>query len=390
IVSGLVIAVQDVLMVPYMKVAARYHEAGCFTPLFYLLFKGLGLECAFSQNTIFVQTPREVVSLVTTWEKLGLYFAVVYGAGALVLISLWQSSRSCFEKFVAVVKLLIVLLLYIVARYVALAVMVVDFGRVELFWEPWMVACSWLPLVFLLAKAVPGGVQRQVGLLQICCNRKNMYAGAAAGIFCLSLVGYGWFPDPGAEKQGRILIDEYYSDWEWTERPLDTRWYGIQSVYNYHNMGEYLRYFFEVDTLKQPVSDEVLERCDVFMVKTPTRAFSRKEIDAIVAFARRGGGVFLIGDHTNVFGTTININPLAHEFGIRFNYDATYNLRTNDLHYHEPNSLFQQPAVLHMPYFLFATSCSIQAPLFAEDVMTASNLKTIYLDYSRGGYFPDK
>jgi len=43
-----------------------------------------------------------------------------------------------------------------------------------------------------------------------------------------SMACFSWFRDPGIAKQGRVLIDEYYSNWEWTDRKLDTAWYGVQ------------------------------------------------------------------------------------------------------------------------------------------------------------------
>jgi hypothetical protein len=59
----------------------------------------------------------------------------------------------------------------------------------------------------------------------------------------LALTCYAGLADPGLKSQGRILVDEYHSDWEWTEQEFDTKWYGIKSGYNYYNLFEYLDYF---------------------------------------------------------------------------------------------------------------------------------------------------
>ncbi|MEI6127478.1 MAG: DUF4350 domain-containing protein, partial [Pseudomonadota bacterium] len=221
-------------------------------------------------------------------------------------------------------------------------------------------------------------------------SREKASAGIAACVFSLAAAGFFCFNDPGVIKKGKVLFDEYYSDWEWTQKKLDTKWFGIQSVYNYYCFADFVNHFYSTETLKATVTAERLSQCDVFIVKTPTRSFSENEIATIVNFVKNGGGLFLIGDHTNVFGTTMNINPLAERFGLRFNYDSTYDLINLDLHFHEHNTLFRHPVIQNMPYFLFATSCSLDAPLSAEDVLIASNLRTLYLDYSRGGFFPDK
>lgn len=390
ILSGLVLGLQTACVIPYFKIAARYHAVNFLTPFFYWILKGLGITCAYSQETIFAQTPRAVLSLVTMWEKLGLYFFLTFLAGALVFIWCASDSEKRSLKLRNTGILLISLITYSIIRYVFLTVVYIDIGKVEIFWEPLIVAGSFLPLPFLLSRLVRLNECVKAPIHVLSCSGKGIWTGIAAFCFFFGLAGYCWFSDPGSIKKGRILFDEYYSNWEWSDRKLNTEWFGIQSVYNYYCFADYLNHFYSVETLKEVVTDEILAKHDVFIVKTPTNSFSEREIESIITFVKKGGGLFLIGDHTNVFGTTININPLAERFGITFNYDATYDLRTSDLHFHEQNTLFKHPVVQEMPYFLFATSCSISAPLSAEDIITASNLKTMYLDYSRGGFFPDK
>ena len=86
VLSGLMLGFQTACVVPYFKVAARYHEVDFFTPFFYWILKMLGITCTYSQETIFVQTARSVLQLVTMWERLGLYFFLGFFVGALVLI----------------------------------------------------------------------------------------------------------------------------------------------------------------------------------------------------------------------------------------------------------------------------------------------------------------
>jgi hypothetical protein len=128
----------------------------------------------------------------------------------------------------------------------------------------------------------------------------------------------------------------------------------------------------------------------VLVIKTPTSPFSADEVDAIVGFVREGGGLFLIGDHTNVFGTSTYLNPVAERFGMYFRYDATYSLATLGLSVFERPKRFAHPIVRFMPTYMFATSCTLYSPLLSENVILGYGLRAMYLDYSETSYFPTK
>ncbi len=390
VITGIVMALQTACLYPYVKTAARVHEWSLLDGILYPLIKLMGFSATYSQETVFIQTPREIILLVTSFEKLGIYPLTTFFAGSLVLAGVYTAQQGARAVIKQLLGVIVLLLLYVPARYVLMNIIFIDFGDETIFWKPLIVATSFLPLPFMTAWGLSEGGSSGYRFLIPQLKRSGYLLMCSAAIGCFALASLLWMYDPGIKKQGRILIDEYYSNWEWTDRKIDTDWYGIQSVYNYYCFGDFLRHYYTVDTLKEKLTQEKLAAHDVFMVKTPTTPFTEQEIQLLVDYVAAGGGLFLVGDHTNVFGTTININPLAQRFGIRFNYDGTYNLADNDLHPHKHNTLFRHPAIQEMPYFLFATSCSMQASLFAQDILTASNLKAIYLDYSRGGYFPDK
>lgn len=396
--SGIILSFQTACTVPYFKIAARYHETPILSPFFCWILKALGASASCSQGTIFIQTSQANMEIVPSWEKMGLFVIVTCLAGGLVFqyLSYGNLFRPGFWRKAGILAL--VLAVYMAVRFIVLSMIFVETARADMFWLPVMVTLSFLPLPFILwrfvrydeAEFVYGGDGRPVTGPAPQSLIFNLQASAAVFLFAVSLVTCLWYQDPGNVKDGRILIDEFYSDWEWTDKEFNTEWYGVQSVYNYYCFADYLNHFYSVERLRDAVTAARLKDTDVFVVKTPTSSFSEQEIEAIEDFVEGGGGLFLIGDHTNVFGTTINLNPLAERFGFKFNYDATYDLVTSDLHFHKKNRLYQHPSVSAMPYFLFATSCSMQAPFLAEDTMIVSNLKTMYLDYSRGGYFPEK
>jgi hypothetical protein len=220
-------------------------------------------------------------------------------------------------------------------------------------------------------------------------NRNQLFIMASAFISIVLLVSSWAFHDPGIGKNGTILIDEKHSDWEWTTRKYDTEWYGRKSSYNYYCLAAFLDHYYRVRRNFDVITSEALSECDILLIKTPTAKFSAEEITAIRAFVRDGGGLFLIGDHTNVFGTSAYLNPVAEIFGLRFNYDATYDLKTGDLSVYERPRLIPHPIVQNLPPFLFGSSCTLKAPLSAEEVMLGYQLKAVELDYSQQHFFPE-
>ena len=197
------------------------------------------------------------------------------------------------------------------------------------------------------------------------------------------------FQDPGLKKQGRILLDEKHSNWEWTTQKFDTTWYGEKSSYNYYCLYNLISQYYHVERNFAAITPVILDNYDILIIKTPTSPFSQDEIQAITAFVERGGSLFLIGDHTNVFGTSSCLNPIAQQFGCRYRYDATYDLSSGKLTYYEPMKFFIHPAFQHVDYLLFGTSCSLDAGLFAESIITGYGIKSMYADYSRRNFFPD-
>jgi len=177
ILSGMILGLQTACIVPYFKLAARYHAADFFTPFFFWVLKGLGISCSLSQGILFAQAPREILSLVTMWEKLGLFFFLVFIAGALVFICFASTGERRHIKFKNTGILFISLIVYCVIRYVFLSVIYIDIGQVEVFWEPIIVAASYLPLPFLLSPLIRVQKCITIPLPTLSFSRKGLYAG---------------------------------------------------------------------------------------------------------------------------------------------------------------------------------------------------------------------
>ncbi|MCD6469116.1 MAG: hypothetical protein J7L32_07435, partial [Thermoplasmata archaeon] len=202
------------------------------------------------------------------------------------------------------------------------------------------------------------------------------------------LVGAMAYHDPGVKKTGRVLIDEYHSEWENTTKAMDTEWYGMLSVYNYYSWADWLDKYYYVDiNVNSTLNMSLLKNYDVLILKCPTIQYSDEEVSAIVQFVRDGGGLYLIGDHTNVFGMNSFLNQVSERFGIRFNYDATYQVPTGWFSRYKPPSMLAHPIVQHVKRFDFLTSCTLSAPLTAEDVITGYNLFSETGTYSTEFFF---
>ena len=86
-----------------------------------------------------------------------------------------------------------------------------------------------------------------------------------------------------------------------TPRGLPSRTLGEASGYNYAAIYDYLGQYYQMSRLleKDKIDDETLGKCDVLVIKIPTARYSQDEADAVVRFVEQGGGLLLIGDHTN-------------------------------------------------------------------------------------------
>ena len=378
--GGLILTVQSVLLPIHFALASRYHQADVMAPLANLLLRAVGIKTSLDGAIISAQATRQMYSISITWEKLATFLTLEIIVGGLLIMFFTSLKRK------RTISLVFVVLAYMLARSVFLVLLFMDSGRLNIFWKPAATLLSLVPLAFILIKVYP--LERVPHLRPLRLDRRAWLAGAAAFLCVAALIGVWGFYDPGVRKQGRVLIDEKHSNWEWTTEEYDTKWYGEKSGYNYYSLYDYLNHFYRVDRNFDPITADLLSGYDVLVVKTPTEAFAQEEVESIEAFVVGGGGLWLISDHTNVFGMSSYINPIAERFGLRYNYDSTYDLDTGALSEYRRPTVMPDPIVQHMPPFLFATSCTVQAPLSARGAIVGYKLKAIGADYSQKNFFP--
>ena len=381
--TGSLLGVQGLSTPLIYTLFSRFHEVKALNTLFYPVFRLLGLDASMSEGVVYIDTYRNLMAFPFLLEKAGGAVLVYLLAGGLLVFLLLDRRLKRFLLFLGV------LAGYAFLRYVLLTLIHVQVDNAVIYWNPCYTLLSFLPLAPILWWLVP--VKTSLPL-QVFSSESRVPGGiwflitlfGAVGCLALALTLH----DPGELKKGRILVDEMHSDWEWTAHPFDTSWYGRQSTYNYYCMADYLSHYYRVeDNHEDALSDKLLEDTDILILKTPTKAYGEEEIRAVVRFVEKGGGLWLVGDHTNVFGMSHYLNELAGRFGLFFNYDSTYDLESGRLTRFKRPRLFPHPVVANMPPFLFATSCTLDAPLTADNVMVGYAMRSRLLSYSGRSFF---
>jgi hypothetical protein len=168
--------------------------------------------------------------------------------------------------------------------------------------------------------------------------------------------------DPvGARHDGRVMVVERHSAWEPTNRAYDTTRFGESSGYNYAAMYDYLAQYYAMSRLleKDKLDEQTLSKCDVLLIKIPTARYSQAEVEAVERFVQQGGGLLLIGDHTNFERSATAMNDITRRMGFIFRDDLLFGFNESpyDQLYVPPT--LPHPAVQHIPPMDFAVSCSI-------------------------------
>lgn len=383
--TGMMFLVMSAVLPLFYVISSRYHEVKAINAVVWPLLKLLGVNASISENVLFFPFYEGLSAFPGTLEKIGHFFIFLFIPGGFLLLGL---SGSSWRKYLIFSGITII---YIYLRYVFLLVLFSQLNRTHIFWNSAYYPLGFIPLAFILGYYMPIEKNEIIFFSKDNKSRFSLREWSAVFLFflaALALTGAWGFNDPGNRKEGRVLIDEIHSDWEWSLKKFDKTWFGSQSTYNYYCMADYLNKFYHVDhNTDKKLYDDLLSNYDVLILKTPTQAFSTREIDAIERFVEKGGGLWMIGDHTNVFGMDYYLNFIAKRFSIFFHYDSTYDLFSGKLSYYKPPEIFPHPIVKDMSSFLFATSNTVQAPLTADNVMIGYGLKSRLLSYSGRAFF---
>lgn len=367
----------------------RGHGAAIPSSALASMLQLLGVNASALADGLHLHAVDRLYQVVPSPNNMGMqvFWQLFTGLVALVVVGKIRPRRIVTGAFVIGVFALV--------RYAA--VMFWDYhngGLFSTYWLPDTIALTVWPVGFFLH----GGFAQDAKLPPdpAPIRRASSSNKRLAAVVVLTAIGvflwtaYESYHAPGTKKAGRMLIDELHSDWEWSEMPFDTLWYGQQSTYNFYCLAEFWGKHYQMERGYDSLTPELLKNYDILVLKVPTSPYAPEEIDAVYDWVEDGGGLILIGEHTNVFGYATFLNPVATRFGQRFISDIVYDLTTGDLNLHHIPKLLPHPVAQNMPTFLFGGPCSMYGDLSARSIITGLELKTLPADYTQRNFFPER
>lgn len=434
ILSGLVLGLQDLALLLYRTWTSYSHELPSPMPwLLAQVLRLLGMDAAAEQSTIHLFSMRQVHALGATWELLlppSTWCFLISGMmlwawcrvtteakpkpknqGQGVLSKDWIKTLRAWMRqllpWAVPVVIWLPLRVALLAAWMLHRTLQTEYedplNPMWHFWNPWVLIVADLPLLLLQAgwlrsflrfreereSKIEDGKLSGQAIVHPPAWREMAGIGlpVVVAVVCFTL-GVIWDP-VGQRKGGRIAVDEFHSKWEPTERPFDTEWYGHLSGYNYACIYDFSSRYYAMSRIKEPLTDAVLANLDVLVLKVPTELFRPEEVEAVLRFVERGGGLLLIGEHTDVFSTGYDLNQIARRFGFEYRYDCVFGIDSFFDQYYVP-SFAPHPVVRAIRGMDFATSCSIRPfePWRGRSVITSTGLKNAPADYHASNFYP--
>lgn len=423
--AGVVLLVQWAALLGHQAFTAQYAQLP--VPLSKMLEHVVRLLCmdaSFNGRTLTVFGMRENQPFATTWSLLldPVTLGFLVGGIVLILMQAWshtQDDRSRWRWMGRALALVLGTAVWLPVRAGLLMALAMhrllrtgyddSLNLMNQFWSPW-VHLGLLAAPVLLAWRLAGSKRRSPVTPERATWRPTLrslltIAIAAGGGVATLTAAVIWTP-VGTRKAGRVLVDEYHSNAPWpgktfdtvrTDRPFDKEWYGQGSAYNLACLYDYCSRFYKMSRTqaydpklptKDVLTDAALTDIDVLVLKVPSAKYSPQEIAAVNRFVERGGGLLLIGEHTNVFGSGVYLNQIARKYGFRFRYDCLFGVDEFFRQTYVP-PLVPHPIIAHMPTMDFAISCSIDpAAGHGQAVIRGTSLKSLGADYHSTNFYP--
>lgn len=316
-----------------------------------------------------------------------------FGVSVLLALSFWIWMASAFvqrlrSRFVFLLLSSFTLLVYAVVRFIVITVIAKNMNWLAAYWNPLLMAVTFYPLTYFLDT-----LMLEFSLYRVSRKKEqrhihlNNYSLAFTIIAIALFIFTYWYIPHGKPTAGKVLIDDSHSDWEWSTETFDQNSYGQRAVYNYYCFRDLLSRYWSTQVNTHKTLDQLdLSKYGVLILKTPTKPYSDREVHAIAGFVENGGGVWLIGDHTNLFGMSAYLNKVGELFGISFEYDDQFALTTSVPTTYSAPFLWKHPIISGMKDYGFLTSCTITAP-FGSDVMIGKGMGVEYVDYGHVNFF---
>lgn len=389
--AAAVLAAQAPLLLLYRFLTARCHDLPAWLGKTLNAVANLfGLTCSYDGANLSLFTMRKIHALGATWELFLDPVTACFAAGALA----WLALRGC-GVLRPMLVLAGVLVVWLPLRAVVLMALLIQRALMtgyddplvlmNQFWNFWLLLALLAVPVCLLWRFAPGEPAER-GPRKAADPTPGAIGLLTAASFAIGVAVL--LDPPGPQKAGRVLIDEYHSTWEPTQKPFDTTWYGHDAGYNYACLYDYLSRFYALDRLTNQISEATLRDCDVLILKVPTASYAPAELDVLKSFVACGGSLLLIGEHTDVFLTSSHLNQVARMFGFEYRMDCCFSIDGKFEQLYTP-PFVPHPIVQHMPPMNCEVTCSIQPhSWFGRAAMLSSGLWNLPADYHASNFYP--
>jgi hypothetical protein len=115
----------------------------------------------------------------------------------------------------------------------------------------------------------------------------------------------------------------------------------------------------------------------------------RSEVDAIHSFVENGGGLYMVGDHNDVFGMNTILNSISRKYGIEYRSDALVEIEYDGGQVIDPTSYPPHPITRTMKPMHYMTSCSMAISGPARPILWMNNGYADDPDFSVNNFIGD-
>ena len=407
--SSLVLLAQAIILRCYSVVTTRSHDLPWpGAELIAIAARLLGAQASADGAAVAIYSPSGPLHLVATWQLVLDPITVAMAVGAVTLVTVWawedgirgwKALLTLWGRlglvFIAWLPIRLALLLGLYLHRHMRAPADLKLTVMDQFLSPWVLGAATAGFVlwawwFVRRTTEPESTDPPSPTEYLPLRRR-----AVSVVVVLLLIFVGatlLLIEPiGAAKSGRVAFVERHSDWEPTDRAYDTEDYGEDPSYSYTSIYRYCGQYFDVSRIDddEPINHERLAKTDVLVIKTPTEAYEPKEIRAVLKFVERGGGLLLVGEHTDFERISTYLNPITSPIGFKFRPDVLFSVDDPYVQHVTPRR-FPHPAVRQVPPMMYAGSCSVDPGWsVGRAAVWNTGLWSLRADYNMSNFFPE-
>lgn len=417
--AGAILTAQSIVLAIYTAFTARSHDLPKpFVEMVAGLAKLLSIDATADGSKVVMHSMRQTNRLAATWELLLDPATLCFFVGGIVLSALiaWQY-LPCGKRWDSLIRSTLNLTFIIIAWLPVRTSLLIAIYMYRVFnaepdrplsimnhfFTPWsLLALLAVPAMIASRFLRNNNSAQSSETIETPSNvndsnsaKKDLFFYVGSIVFialatALITAGVMWNP-VGQRLSGRVKVVERHSTWEPTTTPYDTTVYGEMSGYNYSVVYNYLEQYYDMSRILESdkIDGQTLNQCDVLIIKTPTARYSQEEVDAVENFVKQGGGLLVIGDHTNLYRMGTIMNDITRRMGFIFRDDLLFSNESSPYEQHFEMPMAAHPSLQYMPPMDFAVSCSIDPGFsYGRSVIASTGLWNMPPDYHMDNYHP--